>query len=79
MKHGASAVDDADYSAAGTLRSLFMILKDKGIRLVIAQVLDDVREQGRYELRQLFGEDAFYDTLDDVIKDYRRQTGVTAS
>jgi len=73
----ASAVDDVDYSAAETLRSLFAILKDKGIRLVVAQVLDDVEEQSRYELHQLFGEDAFYDTLEDVMKDYRQQTGVT--
>ena len=74
----ASAVDDVDYSAADTLRSLFTILKDKGIRLVVAQVLDDVREESRYNLRQLFGEDAFYDTLDDVMKDYQQQTGATA-
>jgi SulP family sulfate permease len=71
----ASSVDDVDYSAAETLRSLFAILKDKGIRLVVAQVLEDVREQSRYELRQLFGEDAFYDTLEDVMKDYRQQPG----
>ncbi len=31
--------------------------------------------ESRYELRQLFGEDAFYDTLDDVMKDYQQQTG----
>jgi high affinity sulfate transporter 1 len=53
--------------------------KDKGIRLVVAQVLDDVREQSRYELRQLFGEDAFYDTLEDVMKDYQQQTGTEAT
>ena len=70
----ASAVDDVDYSAAETLRSIFGILQGKGIRLVVAQVLDDVREESRYKLRQLFGEDAFYDTLDDVVKDYRKQT-----
>jgi len=73
----ASAIDDVDYSAADMLRSLFVILKDKGIRLVVAQVLDDVRDQSRYELDQLFGEDAFYDTLDDVMKDYQQQTGIT--
>jgi len=71
----ASAVDDVDYSAAETLRSIFGILKEKGIRLVVAQVLDDVREESRYNLGQLFGEDAFYDTLDDVVKDYKKQTG----
>ena len=70
----ASAVDDVDYSAAATLRSLFGVLKEKGIHLVVAQVLDDVREESRYNLRKLFGEDAFYDTLDDVVEDYRKQT-----
>jgi len=71
----ASAVDDVDYSAAETLRTIFSSMKEKGIRLVVAQVLDDVREESRYNLRQLYGEDAFYDTLDDVIKDYKKQTG----
>jgi high affinity sulfate transporter 1 len=70
----ASAVDDVDYSAAETLRSLFAVLKEKGIRLVVAQVLEDVRETSRYRLRELFGEDAFYDTLDDVVKAYQEQT-----
>ena len=71
----ASAVDDVDYSSAETLRSIFATLKEKDVRLVVAQVLDDVRERARYRLRELFGEDAFYDTLDDVVKDYRKQTG----
>ena len=69
----ASAVDDVDYSAAESLRSIFDILKDKGVRLVVAQVMDDVREESRYELRELVGEDAFYDSLDDVIQAYRKQ------
>jgi SulP family sulfate permease len=70
----ASAVDDVEYSAAETLRSLFAVLKEKGIRLVVAQVLEDVRETSRYRLRELFGDDAFYDTLDDVVKAYQQQT-----
>jgi high affinity sulfate transporter 1 len=74
----ASAVDDVDYSAAETLRSNYGILKEKGIRLVVAQVLDDVKEESRYELRELFGEDASYDTLEDVVKEYQQQTGAKA-
>jgi SulP family sulfate permease len=70
----AAAVDDVDYSAAETLRSIFPLLKEKGIRLVIAQVMQDIREESRYELHELFGENAFYDTLADVVNDYRRQT-----
>ena len=69
----ASAVDDVDYSAAESLRSIFDILKDEGVRLVVAQVMDDVREESHYELRELLGEDAFYDSLDDVIQAYRKQ------
>ena len=63
-----------DYSAAETPRSLFGILKDKGVRMVIAQVMDDVKAESRYKLRELFGEDAFYDSLDDVMEAYRQET-----
>jgi MFS superfamily sulfate permease-like transporter len=69
----ASAVDDVDYSASETLRSLVSILGEQGIRLVIAQVLEDVRERSRYELLQLFGEHAFYDTLGQVVQAYQEQ------
>ena len=70
-----SAVDDVDYSAAESLRAIFSLLQEKDVRLVVAQVLEDVKERSRYELKQLFGDNAFYDTLEDVVNDYRRQTG----
>jgi MFS superfamily sulfate permease-like transporter len=69
----ASAVDDVDFSAAATLRSLMTILRAQGIHLVIAQVLEDVRERSRYELLELFGERAFYDTLAQVVQAYQEQ------
>jgi SulP family sulfate permease len=69
----AFAVDDVDYSAAETLRSMFPLLEQKGVRLVIAQVMEDVRAESRYELRQIFGDDAFYETLEDVVNDYRKK------
>jgi MFS superfamily sulfate permease-like transporter len=75
----ASAVDDVDYSAAETLRAVFALLQEKGVRLVVTHVLEDVKERSRYELKQLFGEDAFYDSLHDVVSDYRRQTGEGAT
>jgi MFS superfamily sulfate permease-like transporter len=75
----ASAVDDVDYSAAETLRGVFGLLQEKGVRLVITHVLADVKERSRYELKELFGENAFYDTLQDVVNDYRRQTGEEAT
>jgi len=69
----ASAVDDVDFSAAETLRALHGILEEAGIRLVVAQVMDDVKAESRYELDQLFGKDAFFDTLGDVMNAYRQQ------
>ena len=67
----ASAVPDVDYSAAQTLRSLFTLLEERGIRLVVAQVLEDVDADDRYELVELFGRDAFYGTLDEVVEAYQ--------
>ena len=47
--------------------------------MVVTQVLEDAEAEGsRYRLRELFVADAFYDTLEDVVKDYRRQTGAEA-
>ena len=67
-----------DYSAAETLRALHAILQEKGIRLVVAQVMEDVTAQSRYNLSVLFGSDAFFDTLDDVIKAYRQLPGAVS-
>jgi MFS superfamily sulfate permease-like transporter len=70
----ASAVDDVDYSAAETLRSLLTLLQERGVRLVVAQVMEDVRERSRNELLQLFGEQAFYETLGQVVQAYQQQS-----
>ena len=75
----AAAVDDVDYSAAETVRSIHEMLKQRGIRLVVAQVMEDVRARSRYQIRELFGEDAFYDSLEDVVTAYRRQPDASQS
>jgi len=67
----ASAVPDVDYSAAQTLRSLFAALDERGIRLVVAQVPDDLDPDDPYKLQELVGRDAFYGTLDDVVEAYQ--------
>ena len=69
----ASTVDDIDFSAAETLRSLHALLKEKGIRLVFAHVLNDLKES-EYGLIELLGVDAFYNHLADVMLAYQRQT-----
>jgi sulfate permease, SulP family len=71
----AGAVDDLDFSAAETLRSIGRILKRRGIRLVFAVVSDDVRqEMDRSELTQLVGEDAYYVSVGEVVNAYREKT-----
>jgi SulP family sulfate permease len=68
----ATAVDDIDFSAAATLRETYKMLKDKGIRLVMAEVGDDVRrELDKSEVTDLIGKDAFYEMLADVEAAYR--------
>ena len=69
----ASAIDDVDYSAAETLRSVHARLTAKGIRMVVAEVMDDLKSQTRYRFQELLGKEAFYDHLEDVVKQYRQQ------
>jgi MFS superfamily sulfate permease-like transporter len=69
----ASAIDDVDYSAAETLRSVHAMLKARGIRLVVAEEMEEIKGTARYHLRELLGEDAFYGHLEDVVKQYRQQ------
>jgi SulP family sulfate permease len=66
-----AAVDDIDYTAAETLRALHASLNQQGIRVVVAQVLEDVRASSRYHFAELYGEDAFYQAIGDVVEAYR--------
>ena len=69
----ASAVDDIDFSAAATLRQTYISLKEKGIRLVWAEVDEDIRlELDRSELTELVGTDAFFETISEVEEAYRK-------
>jgi high affinity sulfate transporter 1 len=70
----ASAVDDVDYSAAETLLSLSTILKQRGVRLVLMQVLEDVRDRSHFELLKAFGPDCYYDTLEQVVQAYQQES-----
>ncbi|HXW68304.1 MAG TPA: SulP family inorganic anion transporter [Dissulfurispiraceae bacterium] len=70
----ASAVADVDFTAASTLRDIHDILKSQGIRVVFCQVIDLVKaELDRYELAELFGEDAFYGTINAVVNAYDKR------
>jgi len=66
----ASAVADVDFSAAQTLRELHGILKDRGVRIVWANLIDPLKaEFDRYGLTALFGKGAFYQNISDVLGD----------
>jgi SulP family sulfate permease len=71
----ASAVADVDFTAASTLRDIYGILKEQGIRLVFSDVIDPVKaELDRYELTDLFGKDSLYDTINAVVSAYDNRT-----
>lgn len=68
----AIAMDDIDYSAAITFRDTYKTLNEKSIRMVLAEVEEDVRRQlDRSDLTDLIGEESFFETLDDVVIAYR--------
>jgi hypothetical protein len=37
--------------------------------------MEDITVENSYHLRELFGDDAFYNTVGEVLKEYLRQTG----
>jgi SulP family sulfate permease len=67
----AGAVDDVDYSAAATLRSIALSLQERGVRLVLAEVSDHVRaELDRSQVSQLIGAASYHGSLSDVLNAY---------
>lgn len=67
----AAAVNDVDFTAAEVLRALHGILAGQGIRLVLCDVVDEVRaEFDRSKLTDLFGRDAFFQTPAAVMSAY---------
>ncbi|MEN5301165.1 SulP family inorganic anion transporter [Pseudomonas sp. TWI628] len=69
-----SAVDDVDYSAAETIRSLAATLKAQGVRMVLVNVMPDVASSSQYNIKQLLGEDAIFSRFDDLLSAYELQT-----
>jgi sulfate permease, SulP family len=70
----AAAMDDVDWSGGTTIRQSFDQLKERGVRLVFAEVADNVRaELDGYEVTKLVGEDAFYRSIAAMMAAYGRQ------
>jgi high affinity sulfate transporter 1 len=72
----AGAIDDVDYTGATALRAVQDTLKKAGVKLVFAQVSDEVRTtlEG-YRLNGLLDKDAFFDSLRTVVHAYTHTRG----
>ena len=71
----ASSIADVDFSGAETLRELAGSLRERDTRLLLAEAPPDVRaELDRYGLTEVIGEDAFFDSVADMIEAYRSRT-----
>jgi sulfate permease, SulP family len=77
----ATAINDVDFTAAETLRSLHGILAGQGIRFVWCEVVAAVRaEFDRSNLTDLFGRGAFFQTPAAVLSAYgQRESGGTTN
>ena len=72
-----AAVNDVDFTAAETLRTLHDTLATQGIRLVLTEVNEDVQlDFDRSKLTDLFGRESFFGTFSAVVSAYsRREAG----
>ena len=69
----AAAIQDVDFSAAQTLREMHALLQEQGIRLVFAELVDDVRrELRRYGIEEVVGPDAFFETVQEAQEAFGR-------
>jgi MFS superfamily sulfate permease-like transporter len=67
----ADAIGDVDYTGGETLRELKAELTTRGVRPVFAEVTNHVHTQLEHDgLVELFGADAFYDTLEHMFAAY---------
>jgi sulfate permease, SulP family len=71
----AVSMDDVDFSAAATLRETYNLLKERNVRLVFAEVSEDIRhELDVSEVTDLIGKEAFFETLPDVEDAFKAAT-----
>ena len=69
----AAAIPDVDYTGSEVLRDLDARLRARGVRLVLAEVLDRVRaELERDGVIDAIGRDAVFATADDAMRAYRQ-------
>ncbi len=67
------AIDEVDFSAGATLVEMVQLLQERNIRLVLSEIADKVRlELDHSGVIKAIGQNAIFDTLDDVVAAYRQ-------
>ena len=68
----AAAIGDIDYSAGETILGILDQMKERGTRLVFADVDDDVRtELDRFGITDVVGTDAYFSSVVEVVEAFR--------
>jgi SulP family sulfate permease len=76
----AAAIGDVDFSAAAMLRSVCLLLREQGIRLVFANVSPALHAQfDRHGLTELLGANAIYGSVHAVIVDHEEKVAAAAA
>jgi SulP family sulfate permease len=66
------AIDEVDFSAGATLAEMVHMLRKRNVKLVLSEIEEKVRaELDRSEVTELIGEDAIFETLEDLLDAYR--------
>ena len=69
----ASNIGDVDFTSAETLKSVYAYLKNRGITLVLSDVvLPVMNELERDGIIQMIGRDHIFESVQDVIMEYKR-------
>ena len=72
----AAAIADVDYTGAQVLAEARRTLEQHHIRLVFSQLLDVVRQEfDRYGLTRELGDDAYFQSIPDVLAAYLKSSG----
>jgi high affinity sulfate transporter 1 len=75
-----AALADIDYTGAQTLRQLHGQLAEHGVRLVVAELMHEVREElPRLGIDDILGGDAIFDTVPDAVAAFQRGPGPSAT
>jgi sulfate permease, SulP family len=70
----AAAITYIDFTAADTFQQIHKTLQKRGVTLVLANVVDNVKKElDHYGLTTMIGEEYFFDTLPDILEAYLNQ------